>query len=176
MKTREERQQSVDLLSEEFRQTPNLVVMGYQGLTVSKDWDLRRKLQQANIKLRVVKNTLAERAAHGTPVEALSKYFKGMTAVALSKDDPVSLAKILIEFAKDNAQVQFRGALVEGTVISAQEIEAVSKMPSKAELLSKIMFMTKAPTQALVSALSGVARNLVVVLGQIRDKKKESDG
>jgi large subunit ribosomal protein L10 len=123
-----------------------------------------------------VKNTLAQKAAHGTPVEGLSNYFKGMTAVALSTEDPVSLAKILIEFAKDNAQVQFRGGLVEGNVITPRDFEAVAKLPSKTELLSKIMFMTKAPAQALVSAVGGVARNLVVVLAQIRDQKKESGG
>lgn len=173
MKTRIQRQQEIELLAEEFRQAPHLVVLGYQGLTVAKDWALRRKLQQANVRLRVVKNTLARLAARGTPVERLSEHFKGMTAIALTHDDPVALAKILTEFARENTELQFKAALVDGHLIEGRQIEAVAALPSKPELMASVMGLLNAPTRALMSALTGVTRNLLVVLSQIRDQKKQ---
>jgi len=175
MKTKQERQREIEELAEEFRQTPNMILLSFQGLTVAKDWELRRKLQQANVKFRVVKNTLARRAAQGTPVERVSDFFKGMTAIAMSKDDPVSLAKTVTEFAKENVQLQLRAALVEGDPIDPHQIEILAKLPTKTELISKIMFLINASTQRLMAALNGVARNLVVVLSQIRDRKQEQE-
>jgi large subunit ribosomal protein L10 len=172
MKTRAQRQHEIESLAEEFHRAPHLVILGYQGVTVAKDWILRRKLQQANIRLRVVKNTLARQAARGTPVELLSEHFKGMTAIAFTHDDPVALAKILTEFARENAELQFKAALVEGRPMGAREIEAVATLPSKPELMASLMGLINAPTRSLMSVLTGVTRNLVVLLGQIRDQMK----
>lgn len=176
MKTRQQRHAEMEWLAQAFRETPTIVLLNTQGLTVAKDWELRRRLEKANARFRVVKNTLARLAARGTPVERLSEHFRGMTAIALSKDDPVALMRALTEFARENAQVQFKAALVEGTVVEAPQIPAIATLPSRAELMSQIMFLVQAPTRALMSAITGVARNLVVVLGQIRDQKQQEAG
>jgi len=173
MKTRQQRQAEIEWLARAFRETPTVVVLSTQGLSVAKDWELRRRLETANARFRVVKNTLARLAAQGTPVEQLSGHFRGMTAIALGKGDPVALVRALTEFAKENAQVHFKAALVEGTVVEAPQIPAIATLPSRAELMSQIVALVQAPTRALMSAIAGVARNLVVVLGQIRDQKKE---
>lgn len=174
MKTRKQRQAEVEGLARTFREVPTVVLLNMQGLTVAKDWELRRRLQQANARLRVVKNTLARLAARGTPVERLSEHFRGMTAIAFSQDDPVALVRALAEFAKENAQVQFKAALVEGTVVPAAEIPAIAALPSRTELMRQIMLLIQAPTRQVMGAIQGVTRNLVAVLGQIRDQKQQA--
>jgi large subunit ribosomal protein L10 len=171
MKSRVQRQTEVELLANEFRQSPHVFLLNFQGLPVEKDWELRRKLREAGLRYRVVKNRLAQIAAQGTPAEPLREQFKEMTAVATSSDEPVALARILRDFSRDNPQVAFKGAVVEGRVIDLTKIEAIANLPGRPELMAKIMGMVNIQTQQLVSAVQGVVRNLVVVLGQIRDQK-----
>ncbi len=172
MKTRAEKQQEIDTLAAEFRESPNVVVMGFKGLPVAKDWELRKRLRQAQLKYRVVKNTLAQVAARGTAAELLVDQFKTMTSVALAKEDSVALAKILTSFAKENVEVEFRGAVIEGRLVSAKDIQVIASLPSKQELMSRIMFLLNAPAQRLTTTVQGVARNLAVVAAQVRDQKK----
>jgi large subunit ribosomal protein L10 len=171
MKSRAERQAEIEMLSGEFRQSPHVFLVGFEKLPVGKDWELRRKLRDAGLKYRVVKNRLAQLAARGTPVEAMSDYFTGMTAVALSRGEPVALAKVLRDFARDNPQVAVKGAVVEGRAVDVKNIEAIANLPGRPELMAKVMGLVNAPAQQLVTAVNGVVRNLVVVLGQIRDQK-----
>ena len=96
-----------------------------------------------------------------------------MTAVAYSDTDPVGLAKVLSKFAKENAKLTFKAGVVEGRVINVKDIEALASMPSKEELISKIMFLLNAPAQRMAVAINGVARNLAVVMQQVAEKKGE---
>src|SRR5262249_52271122 len=108
MKTKEQKQQDIVMLKEELDDIGNALVVSFQGLTVEKDWELRRALEKAELNYRVVKNTLGRIAVEGTPLEPLKDHFVGMTAVAYSEKDPVGLAKVLSKFAKENAQLTFK--------------------------------------------------------------------
>ena len=111
-------------------------------------------MQAAGGKYRVVKNTLAERAGAGTPAEALLKNLKGTNSIAYTQTDPVALAKALTKIAKDVPAFQFRAGIVEGRVLSIAEIQQLASLPSKEELISKIMFLLSAPAQRIASALA----------------------
>jgi large subunit ribosomal protein L10 len=174
MKTRKQKEEAISVLKEEFKSTGNALVVSYKGLTVEKDWQLRKALREAEVNYRVVKNTLSRLAVEGTPLEPLKEHFVGMTAVAYSAKDPVGLAKVLSNFAKDNAQLTFKAGVVEGRVIKIKDIEALAKMPSKEELISRLMFLLNAPAQRLATALIGVPRNLVVVINEIAKQKENS--
>lgn len=174
MKTREEKEQDIAILREDFIKTGNALLVSFQGLPVVKDWELRRALDQAELNYRVVKNTLCRRAVEGTPLEPLKEHFIGMTAIAYSDKDPVGLAKVLTNFAKDNAQLTFKAGIVEGRVIKVKDIDALAKMPSKEELVSKLMFILNSPAQRLATVIKAVPRNLAIVVDQIA-KQKEAE-
>jgi large subunit ribosomal protein L10 len=175
MKTRKQKENDIAVLKEEFKSTGNALVVSYQGLTVEKDWQLRRALRDAEVNYRVVKNTLSRIAVEGTPLEPLKEHFVGMTAVAYSANDPVGLAKVLSNFAKDNAQLTFKAGIVEGRVIKIKDIEALAKMPSKEELISRLMFLLNAPAQRMATVLIGVHRNLAIVINEIAKQKEKSE-
>src|SRR5206468_2297018 len=136
------------------------------------DTTLRSEMRKNKVKYKVVKNTLAQKAVPGTPVEPLAEQFKGPTAIAIF-DDPVMLAKLVSKFAKDFAQFKFKAGVVEGRLIDIKDLEALVNLPSREQLLSKIMFLINSGAQRLATATAGVSRNLAVVLGQIRDQKQE---
>jgi large subunit ribosomal protein L10 len=142
---------------------------------VEKDQQLRRQLREAQLSYRVVKNTLAQRAVEGTPLEALRDHFTGPTAIAYSEHDAVGMAKVLTKFAKENPVFTFKAGVVEGRVIAVKDVEALANMPSKEELLGKLLFLLNAQAQRLAVALAGTARNLAVVLNEVA-KQKEAQG
>jgi large subunit ribosomal protein L10 len=133
---------------------------------------LRKTLRGSGAKYRVVKNTLVERAAKGTKVEEILKNLSGVTSIAYTSGDPVALAKALSKYAKDNPEFTFKAGVVEGRVISINEIKALATMPSKEEIYSKLLFLISAPAQRLVTVMNAVGRDLAVVVGQGVEKKK----
>ena len=173
MKTRQQKDSEVEQLQREFQQSPNALLVGFQGIRVPDDERLRRELREAKLSYRVVKNTLAIRAAEGTPMEQVKDNFTGATAVALSPDDPVTLAKVLSKWAKESPVFSFKAGIVEGRVIDVKDIEALANMPSKEELISKVMFLVNSGAQRLAVATAGVARNLAIVIDQVRAQKEE---
>lgn len=160
------------MLHREFEESPNALLVGFQGIKVGADERLRRELRQAGVSYRVVKNTLAIRAADGTSMEQVKAQFTGATAVALSKNDPVTLAKLLSKWAKETPVFSFKAAVVEGKVIDVKNIESLSNLPSKEELISKVMFLINSSAQRLAVATAGVARNLTIVIDQVRAQKE----
>lgn len=170
---RDQKNEQIEKLQQEFKRANHALLVGFQGLTVEHDGELRRTLHQNNISYQVVKNTLAKRAAQGTPIEKITNSFAGPTAIALSENDPVTLAKLLSKFAKTNAQFTFKAGIVDGRVIEIKDVDAIASLPSKEKLISKMMFLVNSGAQRLASAMSGVARNLAVVTGQVRDQKAE---
>lgn len=168
---RDQKSEQIERLRQEFSRANHALLAGFQGLTVEHDGELRRTLHQNNITYQVVKNTLAKRAAKGTPLEGVTGSFVGPTAVALSEHDPVTLARLLSKFAKVNAQFTFKAGVVDGRVIEIKDIDRIASLPSKEELISKMMFLINSGAQRLASAMNGVARNLAVVVGQVRDQK-----
>lgn len=173
MKTRKQKQESLETLTEQFKNASAAMLVGFKGLTVPKDQELRNQLREAGISYSVVKNTLARKAAVGTALEPAVEQFKGVTAVALSGGDPVILSKAITKFTKANPDVfTFKAGIVEGRVMALRDVEAIASLPSKEELLSKIMFLVNCQAQRLATVTNAVVRNLVIVMDQVRAQKE----
>jgi large subunit ribosomal protein L10 len=172
VKTRQQKDSDIEGLRRDFTESPNALLVKFQGIKVGDDERLRRELRQAGLTYRVVKNTLAVRAATGTPMEPLSGQFSGPTAVALSRNDPVTLAKILSKWAKESPVFSFKAGIAEGRVVGVEDIQALSSLPSKEELISKVMFLINSGAQRLAVVTAGVSRNLAIVLDQVRAQKE----
>ncbi|HKZ79622.1 MAG TPA: 50S ribosomal protein L10 [Pyrinomonadaceae bacterium] len=173
MKTREQKQKDLEALSEQFRKAKSAMLVGFRGMTVAKDQELRNQLREAGISYEVVKNTLARKAAEGTALEQAKDQFKGVTAVALSDQDPVNLSKAISKFTKANPEIfTFKAGVVEGKVVALRDVEAIASLPSKEELISKIMFLINCQAQRLVTVLSAVPRNLAIVIKQIGEQRE----
>jgi large subunit ribosomal protein L10 len=174
MKTREQKQQDLEALTAQFQKATAAMIVGFQNMTVQKDQELRNALREAGVSYEVVKNTLARKAAEGTPFAQAADQFKGVTAIALSTGDPVTLSKAVSKFSKANPEVfTFKTGVVEGKVIALRDVEAIASLPPKEELISKIMFLINCQAQRLVTVLSAVPRNLAIVVKQIGDQKSE---
>jgi large subunit ribosomal protein L10 len=176
MKKRSEKQADLDKLKGELAKVSTVILTTFQGITVQDDTKLRRSVQAAGGKYQVVKNTIAERAANGTPAEKLLSNLKGTNSIAFTNTDPVALAKALTKIAKDVPAFQFRSGIVEGRVISIAEIQQLANLPSKEELISKIMFLLNAPAQRIALALNALPRNVAVVVSEAVKAKKFGPG
>jgi len=172
MKTRAQKQQNLEALTEQFQKATAAMLVGFNKLTVAKDQELRNQLREAGVRYEVVKNTLARKAAEGTPFEQAAEHFKGVTALALSEGDPVGLSKAISKFTKANPDIfSFKVGIVEGKVVALSDVEAIASLPSKEDLISKVMFLINCQAQRLVTALSAVPRNLAIVVKQIGEKQ-----
>jgi large subunit ribosomal protein L10 len=176
MKKRSEKQEDLDKLKVALAKVSSVILTTFQGITVEDDTKLRRAVQAAGGKYQVVKNTLAERAGSGTPAEGLLKNLTGTNSIAYTNTDPVALAKALTKVAKEVPAFQFRAGLVEGRVISIAEIQQLANLPSKEELLSKIMFLLNAPAQRLATTLNALPRNIAVVVSEAVKANKFGSG
>jgi len=173
MKTKAQKQKDLEALAEQFKQANAAMLVGFQGMTVQKDQELRNQLREAGVSYGVVKNTLARKAAEGTVLEQAADQFKGVTAVALSNQDPVGLSKAIAKFSKANPEIfKFKVGIVEGKVVALRDVEAIASLPSKEELISKIMFLVNAQAQRLATVTNAVARNLAIVMEQVRAQKE----
>ena len=166
MKKRSEKQADLDTLKTELAKVSTLILTTFQGITVDNDTKLRRAVQAAGGKYKVVKNTLAERASAGTAAEGVLKDLKGTNSIAFTYNDPVALAKALTKIAKDVPAFQFKAGVVEGRVISIAEIQSLANLPSKEELISKVMFLLNAPAQRLAMTLNALPRNIAVTVSE----------
>jgi large subunit ribosomal protein L10 len=172
MKKRSEKQRDLEQLKTELARVSTVILTTFQGITVEEDTRLRRAVQAAGGRYCVVKNALAERAGTGTPAEPLLKNLTGTNSIAYTAADPVALAKALTKVAKDVPAFRFKAGVVEGRVLSMEEIRKLAQLPSKEELLSKLVFLVEAPAQMIATALRAIARNLAVVLNQaVREEK-----
>jgi large subunit ribosomal protein L10 len=175
MKTREQKQKNLEALAQQFQAASAGMLVGFTKLTVAKDQELRRRLAEAGASYSVVKNTLARKAAEGTPFEGAAEHFKGVTALALAEGDPVQLSKAISKFVKDNPEVfTFKAGVVEGRVVALRDVEALATLPPKEVMISKIMFLINAQAQRLATVISAVPRNLAVVVRQVSEKGGES--
>src|ERR1700730_13164278 len=172
MKNKAQKQEDLEALTSQFQQAKAAMLVSFTKMTVGKDQELRRQLREAGVSYAVVKNTLARKAAAGTPLEPMTEQFKGVTAVALSTSDPVGLSKAIAKFSKANPEIfSFKVGIVEGKVVALKDVEAIASLPSKEELISKILFLINCQAQRLVTVISAVPRNLVIVVKQIGDQK-----
>jgi large subunit ribosomal protein L10 len=171
-----EKKSQAEQLRAQLANVSTVILSTFQGITVEDDTKLRRQVEAAGGKYEVVKNSVAERAAEGTPTAPLLKDLKGTNSIAYTKLDPVALAKILTKVAKDVPAFKFRAGWVEGRVISIDEINKLALLPGKEELISKIMFLLNAPAQRIATAISALPRNLAVVTSEAVKAQKFGAG
>jgi large subunit ribosomal protein L10 len=171
---RTEKREAVESLSQDLAKSTNAILFAFAGLKVPEVTELRRQVRGTQSKYLVVKNTLALRATKGTAMEAMAEHFTGATAVAYNRSNPVALAKVLTAFAKTNPNLVFKAALIEGQAVAASEIKAIAELPSREELVAKLLFVMQSPMRRLVTVLNGPVRNLAGVVAQIADQKSKS--
>ena len=174
--TKAKKIEQVEKLTKELEGASHAIVGTFSKLTVEKDFELRKAVRGAGANYRVVKNTLAERAAKGSKVENAMKDLAGVTSIAYTSGDPVALAKVLSKYAKDNPEYTFKAGIVDGRVIAIKDIDALASMPSKEEIYSKLLFLMNAPAQRLVTVMNAIGRDLAVVINQGVEKGKFSGG
>jgi large subunit ribosomal protein L10 len=170
--TRAKKAEKVTALATELEHSTSAIVGTFKGLTAAKDFDLRKTIRQAGGSYHVVKNKLAARAAHGTKIEAALQDLKGVSSVAYTSGDPVVLAKALSTWVKDHAEFTFKLGIVDGKVITVDEIKALATLPGKQELFSKLLFLIQSPAQRLVTVINAAGRDLAVVINQAAEKGK----
>ena len=174
MKKRNDKKKDAETLGSELAKVSTVILTTFQGITVAQDTQLRRAVQSVGGKYRVVKNTLAERAGAGTSAESVLKGLAGTNSIAYTDTDPVALAKALTKVTKEVPAFRFKAGVVEGRVLSIAEIQQLAQLPSKEELISKILFLLQAPTQRLASTASAVMRNLAATLQEAVKAEKFS--
>jgi large subunit ribosomal protein L10 len=172
MKKKAEKKTASAELKTQLANVSSVILTTFQGITVENDTRLRRAVEAAGGKYQVVKNTLAERAGEGTPAESLLKNLKGTNSISYTYTDPVALAKVLTKVAKEVPAFKFKAGWVEGRVVSIDEIQNLAQLPSKEELISKVMFLLNAPAQRVASTLAAVPRNLAVVVSEAAKAEK----
>lgn len=166
MKSKDDKSKDLEALKKELEQDPTIFVAGYEKMTVSQDFELRKTVRQAGGKYQIVKNNIAAKASEELGSKDVLGDLKGMTSLAYTTGDPVALAKALTAYAKTNPTFSFKAGFVEGRAVEVKNIQDLANLPSKEELYSKVLFLINATAQRLVTAMSGVGRNLAVVVDQ----------
>jgi large subunit ribosomal protein L10 len=171
--SRAKKTEKTKALAAELQSSTTAIIGTFNKLTVSKDYELRKVIREAGGKYRVVKNKLAAISGTGTQVEAALKGLKGVNSVAFTAGDPVALAKVFARWAGENAaEFQFKLGIIDGKLLTADDVKALATMPGKEEIFSKLLFLINAPAQRLVTVLSATGRDLAVVVNQGVEKEK----
>ncbi len=167
-----QKKELVSGLNRKFEEKKILILVDYKGLNVPKMTELRAKLREAGVEFLVAKNTLLSRAAEGTDVELVRDVLSGPNAIAMSYEDPVNAAKVLIEFAKENDKLEIKAGVLSGKALSFNDIKALSNLPSREVLLATVLATINAVPTSLVRALSNVPERLLYALQAIKDQKE----
>ena len=169
----EQKQAMVSEVATKLQGAQSVIVAEYRGLNVERVTQLRSKARKSGVWLRVLKNTLARRAVQGTPFEKLSEKMVGPLMYGISQD-PVAGAKVLSEFAKENELFVIKAGAMPNAVMSAQDIKALALLPSREELLSKLLGTMQAPVTKLVRTMNEVPSKFVRTLAAYRDSKEKA--
>jgi large subunit ribosomal protein L10 len=175
MKTKAQKQEDLNALAEQLGNAKSAMIVSFTKLTVSKDQEFRNQLRDVGAKYQVVKNTIARLAVKDTPYEEASEHFKGVTGIVWTESDPVDLSKTISKFIKDNGAIySFKAGVVDGKVVNLSQVEAIASLPSKEELIAKLLYVLNAQAQRIVTVINAVPRDLAVVIKQIGEQKQES--
>jgi large subunit ribosomal protein L10 len=170
--TRQKKAEKVTELAQELEGSTSAIVGTFAKLTVAQDYALRKTIREAGGKYRVLKNKLAARASKGTQVEAALQGLKGVSSVAYTAGDPVALTKAISTWVNENAEFTFKLGIVDGKVISIDEIKQLATMPGREELFSKLLYLINAPAQRLATVIAATGRDLAVVVNQAVEQNK----
>ena len=171
---RPEKVSEVQAIAERIEKAQSMVLADFSGLTVDQMTQFRRDCRARSVECRVVKNRLAQIAADKTGATALKDLLKGPTAIVFGPESQVDPAKIVVEFAKENEKMQVKGGWVDGQSLSIAQVEALSKIPSREELLAKMMGSISSPARGLASTVNGVAGGLARVIDAVAKQKAEA--
>lgn len=169
----DEKKAVVAEVSAEVAKAQGIVVAEYRGLEVGNMTDLRARARRSGVYLRVLKNTLARRAVAGTPFEKLAEQMVGPLVYGISAD-PVATAKVLNEFARTNEKLVIKAGAMPNTVISAKEVKALASMPSREQLIARLLGTMQAPVTQFVRTLNEVPARFVRALAAVRDQKAKA--
>ena len=169
-----QKKQEVQVLTDKVKGSVAGVLVNYYKTTVEDDTKLRKSLREANVDYAVVKNSILRFVFENTGYEALNANLEGMTAFAISENDPVAAAKILSEFAQSHKEFEIKAGFVDGKAIGAAEVDELAKLPSKEVLIAKVLGGLNSPICGLANVLNGNIRGLACVLSAIADKKNEA--
>jgi large subunit ribosomal protein L10 len=171
---RKEKQAVVSEVSDRMARASAVILTDFSGLKVEQMTELRQKLKDSGLDYLVVKNTLLKLASQGTDSEQLTQDLTGPNGLGFSYDDPVELAKVLVDFAKDNPKLDIKEGVLDGKIISAVEVSALAKLPSREVLLGQLLGVMNGVARNFVSVLAAVPRGLVTALKQIEEQKAEA--
>lgn len=171
--TREQKQDLVESYRQNIAEVPNIYLLDYKGISVTEVTELRNKIRETGGMYTVVKNRLVLQAIQETPMAALADQMEGPIAVAYTHEDPVGLAKALTDFAKTVPAIEFKAGLMDGKVVSGEQLVEIAKLPSRDDLIAKLLFLLQSPVQRFVRTMATLGpQSLVTVLGQVADQKK----
>lgn len=168
---RAEKAQEIESLKEGWQGAQNAFFLDFRGMKVSEVTELRQKVREARSRYKVVKNRLAIIAARETALKNQEKLFDGMTAVVWNNEDPIDLAKVIQEYSK-TAPLTIKGGVVDGQTVSAAQIEDITKLPSRPQLIATFAGMLRSPLIKFVSVLQAPLRDFASVLRQVSEKRK----
>jgi len=171
---RPEKVAEVELLTDMLVKSEGLVLIDFTGLSVAEANDLRTKCRENNVSLRVVKNRLAQRAAHAAEMATLEDLLKGPTAIAFGMESPVEPAKVMTEFAKDNEKIAIKGGFVDGQILDLPGVKQLSDTPSKIELVAMIARGINGPATGLAGTMNGVITGLARAIKAAAEKNEEA--
>ncbi|MGH9461874.1 MAG: 50S ribosomal protein L10 [Vicinamibacteria bacterium] len=167
---RTEKQEAVDVLTKDMEALSAVFAVDFRGLKVGEATELRRKVRESGSRYRVVKNTLALRTLKGTPLEPMAVHFRGMTGLAYTSSDPVALAKVLNDFAKDVPVLIFKGGMVSGKAVTPDQCKQLAALPGKDELRAKLLYVLQATIQNFLGVLQAPVRDFMLVLKAAESK------
>jgi large subunit ribosomal protein L10 len=157
MGVREEKERQVQEIADRLSRSKATVVADYRGLNVAEVTELRRRLREAGVELQVLKNTMTRRAAKQAEIEGLDAYLTGPNAIAFGYDDVVTPAKLLYAFAKEHKALELKGGILEGRVLTADEVQGLASLPSREGLLSMLLSVLQAPMRNMAYAIKQIA-------------------
>ena len=172
---KEVKKQMLSDLADRFQRATVTVLTHYQGLSVAKMEALRRHLRNSEVEYRVVKNTLARKAAEGTEVSRVADAFQGPVGVALGYGDPVTPVRALFEFARKEEGLKIAVGVLEGKVVTSDALRQVALLPSREVMLGQMLAGVQSPLYGLAGALQGIQRKLVYALNAVKETKAASE-
>ncbi len=177
MKTKARKHEDLKVLTEQLKDSTSAMVLSFTKLTVDKDQAFRNEIRETGATYRVVKNTLARLAVKDTPYEEATEHFKGVTSIATTTGEPIDLSKVIAKYVKEYKDIiEFKAGVVDGKVIDFNEVEKIATLPSKEELIGKLLFLLNAPAQRLATVLNAVPRDLAIVLKQTSERTDNLPG